>query len=47
VLRFTPDSARASATLARFMPRRLATSMAQRLRAETRLVRVSIAFAAS
>jgi hypothetical protein len=38
---------RASATFARFMPRRLATSRAHRLRAETRAVRVSIAFAAS
>src|SRR3954454_2068767 len=43
----TPASLRASATLARFAPRRLATSMAQRLRAETRLVRLSITLAAS
>ena len=43
----TPASLRAKATLARFVPRRLATSRAQRLRAETRTVRVSIALAAS
>src|SRR3954447_3089759 len=39
----TPASLRASAILARFMPRRLATPMAQRLSAETPLLRVSIA----
>src|SRR4051794_35582608 len=43
----TPASLRASATFARFMPRRLATPVAQRLSAETPLTRVSIAFAAS
>src|SRR4051795_8641772 len=43
----TPASLRASATFARFAPRRLATSSAHRLRAETRLVGVSIALAAS
>src|SRR3954470_14691717 len=43
----TPASLRASATFARLMPRRLATSIAQRLSAETPLTRVSIAFAAS
>src|SRR3954469_5914773 len=43
----TPASLRASATFARFRPRRLATSIAQRLSAETPLTRVSIASAAS
>src|ERR671912_1205717 len=37
----------ASATVARFMPRRLATSMAQRFSVENRPERVSITFAAS
>src|SRR3954466_1476168 len=40
-------SLRASATFARFMPRRLATSSAQRLRAEKRTARVSRMCAAS
>src|SRR5215217_4679718 len=43
----TPAGLRASATFARFAPRRFATSKAQRLSAETPLLRVSIAFAAS
>jgi hypothetical protein len=41
------ESLRARATLARFMPRRLATSSAQRFRVENRPVLVSIACAAS
>jgi len=43
----TTASLRASATFARFMPRRLATSSAQRLRAEKRTARVSRMCAAS
>src|SRR5215218_10042678 len=43
----TVASLRASATLARRMPRRLATSSAQRLRVENLPARVSITFAAS
>src|SRR3954454_12676820 len=43
----TTASFLASATVARFMPRRLATSMAQRFNAENRPERVKMTFAAS
>ena len=43
----TVASLRARATLARFRPRRLATSMAQRFRLEKRTVRLSMIWAAS
>lgn len=43
----TVASLRASATFARFMPRRLATSIAQRFRTEKREARVSMMCAAS
>ena len=43
----TPASLRASATFARFRPRRLATSMAQRFSAEKRVGRLNTALAAS
>ena len=43
----TVASLRAKATLARFMPRRLATSMAQRFKVENRCDRVSSVCAAS
>ncbi len=43
----TVASLRASATFARFMPRCLATSIAQRFRAENRVARVNMICAAS